>query len=124
MEDLDNLKTPDAYVRNYGVDVEQNVVSPQYGQIAVRIRQNTYQSTQLQMGLEQAKELHEKLGTVLAELGSAVRVGSMVRIITTTHNDLRGKVGEVDFIFASGNLQVGIGNEIVVVPENWVEVVQ
>jgi hypothetical protein len=89
MEDEDNLKTPDAYVRNSGVDVEDNVIDPQYGRVKIRIRHNQFQCTVAQIGLEQAKELHEKLGALIEELAPKFGVGSRVRVSsrnTTFHN--------------------------------------
>lgn len=56
-----NLTTPDAYAKNYGVEVDVNDHDPQYGQILVRIHHNSYQNTRMLIGLEQAKELQEKL---------------------------------------------------------------
>lgn len=42
------------------------------------------------------------------------RTGDLVLIIRTIHDDLLGKLGEVEAIFDSGNLQVAVGGEYVV----------
>ena len=62
------LKVPDAYTTNHGVDVTHNLIDPQHGRIHIRLHHNSYQSTSLVLNLEQAKELHEKTGALIAEL--------------------------------------------------------
>ena len=71
MNELDH-KTPDFYVENNGVDVELEERYPESGQVAIRINHNKFQSTRLQLGLEQAEELHSKLGVLIAQ----IRAGS------------------------------------------------
>jgi len=67
MNDLDH-KEPDYYVENNGVEVEREVRFPESGQVAIRINHNKFQSTRLQIGLEQAQELHAKLGVLIAQI--------------------------------------------------------
>jgi hypothetical protein len=131
MEDPYNLDltTPDAYAKNYGVDVEKNEHDPQYGQINLKFRHNSFQSTQLMMGLEQAKELHEKLGSVIIELEGSkpvagITVGTVVRILVSSHADLIGRTGVVTYIMPSGSLQVDLGNEALITETKLVEVVK
>lgn len=116
MRDEDNLTIPDAYVDNHGVDVEQVLRDPQHGQVSVRIRHNKFQSSLVQMGKAQAVELYVKLGALLAELDrpAAPVVGSVVRITHTAHADLRGLTGTVEHIMPSGNLQVAVGSECII----------
>lgn len=83
MEDEDNLTTPDAYVRNHGVEVERTR-DPQYGQIGVQIKHNPNQSTRLHLGLEQAKELHEKLGEAI--LAAEYDVNAMWRFVAESYD--------------------------------------
>lgn len=68
MSTLDNIKEPDFYVENYGVEVEQEQRYPESGRISVRINHNKHQSTRLQLGLEQARELRAKLGETIAAI--------------------------------------------------------
>lgn len=65
---LDSIKTPDFYAENYGAEVEQEQRYPESGRVSIRINHNTHQSTRLQLGLEQARELHTKLGEVIAAI--------------------------------------------------------
>jgi len=60
--------TPDLYTTNYGAEVEREARYPQHGQISLRFNHNTYQSTRLQFGLEQAEEMHAKLGEVISQI--------------------------------------------------------
>ena len=64
----DSIKTPDFYVDNHGVEVEQEHRFPESGRVAIRINHNKHQSTRFQIGLEQARELHTKLGETLATI--------------------------------------------------------
>lgn len=68
MSELESSKTPDFYVGNHGVEVEQEQRYPESGQVSIRINHNKHQSTKLQLGLEQAKELHTKLGETIAAI--------------------------------------------------------
>lgn len=68
---MNNTKTPDWYVDNHGVEVEREERYPESGQVAIRVNHNSHQSTKLQMGLEQAQELHEKLGNLINEIKGA-----------------------------------------------------
>jgi DUF1680 family protein len=61
-------KTPDFYVENSGVEVEREERYPESGQVSIRINHNKHQSTRLQLGLEQAEELHTKLGVLIAQI--------------------------------------------------------
>lgn len=60
--------TPDFYATNHGIDVEQEQRYPESGRIRVGVHLSQYQSTILQFGLEQAKELHSKLGAIIEEI--------------------------------------------------------
>lgn len=40
--------------------------------------------------------------------------GDIVLIVKTMHRDLLGKLGEVEHVFESGNMQVSVGSEYVV----------
>jgi len=61
-------KTPDFYAENNGAEVEREERYPESGQVSIRINHNKYQSTRLQLGLEQAEELHTKLGVLVAQI--------------------------------------------------------
>lgn len=65
--DIDN-KTPDYYAVNHGVIVTRETRFPESGQVNVRIALNQYQSTILAVGLEQAKDLRDKLSNIIAEI--------------------------------------------------------
>jgi hypothetical protein len=67
MNDLD-IKTPDFYADNHGVDVAREVRFPESGQVVIRIAHNKHQSTRLQIGLAQAEELHDALGLLIAQI--------------------------------------------------------
>jgi hypothetical protein len=59
---------PDQYVGNPGVEVYREAIYHQYGQVRVRIMHNTFQSTLMQMSLEQAKDLAGKLAETIREI--------------------------------------------------------
>lgn len=65
---MKNDKTPDLYAANYGVEAERETRYPENGLVAIRINHNTFQSTRLQLGLEQANELYFKLGVLLGQI--------------------------------------------------------
>lgn len=101
--DEDNLKHPDAYVKNNGVDVYEEQFSPQYGRVNVRIKHNQFQSTAAQLGLEQAKELRDKLNSLIGEIEQAdkrrdIARGDRVVIVTGKPWLHDGKTGIIDHI--------------------------
>lgn len=102
--DEDNFKHPDAYVKNSGVDVYEEQYSPQYGRVNVRIKHNQFQCSAAQIGLEQAKELRDKLNTLIAEIEQAeqrsIEKGDRVVIVTGKPWLHDGKTGVVDHILS------------------------
>jgi hypothetical protein len=66
---MDTKMIPDAYVADYGVEVTQEKHYPQYGLVNIKVPHNSKQSTYLRLSLKQAKEMYEKLGQVIEELG-------------------------------------------------------
>lgn len=101
--DEDNLKTPDAYATNYGVEVLEETQYPQYGRVNIFVRHNKHQKTSLNIGLEQTKELRDKLNTLIAEIEQAERnieKGDRVVIVTGKPWLHDGKTGVVDHILS------------------------
>jgi hypothetical protein len=86
----------------------------------------TAESGTIFMTRKEMRELRDHLDAMLQtpKSGSGVGIGTKVRIIGSGHGDLLGQVGTVEHIMASGNVQVAVGNESVILSPDWVEAVK